>query len=150
MLLYLGYRLSAFDEDILYSIWIDFTSLFTSPNSHQYPSNGPFSVQTSDATYSRSHSHLAKSFECGRRTRQCQEHINALDTKLAIRRSWTSLKSSLMWMRESPLEFLPSWGGYTTRSWQWIDESSSKYRLTQYKVVFSLFCLGRSPRLCSR
>lgn len=53
MLLYLGYRLSAFDKDILHSIWIDFTSLFASPKSHQYPSNGPFSVQISDAAYSR-------------------------------------------------------------------------------------------------
>ena len=53
MLLYLGLRLSVFDNDILRSIWTDFTSLFSPRKLHQASVlNGPFSIQTSNAAYS--------------------------------------------------------------------------------------------------
>ncbi|KAE9403341.1 N2227-domain-containing protein [Gymnopus androsaceus JB14] len=53
MLLYLGLRLSAFDKDILRSIWTDFTSLFSPRKLHQDSVlNEPFSIQTSNVAYS--------------------------------------------------------------------------------------------------
>ncbi|KAF5365002.1 hypothetical protein D9757_011432 [Collybiopsis confluens] len=49
MLLYLAFRLSLFDKDILYSIWTDFLSLFQRSGKHKI--NGPFSIGTSAAAY---------------------------------------------------------------------------------------------------
>ncbi|KAJ4496716.1 N2227-like protein-domain-containing protein [Lentinula lateritia] len=54
MLLYLGLRLSVFDKAFLHSIWFDFLSLFKfgrTPNTNF--GDGPFSVQTSSAAYSK-------------------------------------------------------------------------------------------------